>query len=80
MSKPERGDLTLGERRVGINFNPSSNHSVDQFKRLAADAIDKLESMREDPEATSETQRTISRAQTFFEDASVQAVKAHFIR
>lgn len=32
--------MTLGEYRVGISFNPSSNPQVDALKRAAADWID----------------------------------------
>lgn len=34
--------MTLGEYRVGISFNPSSNPQVDAIKRAAADFIDLL--------------------------------------
>lgn len=32
--------FTLGEERCHINFNPSSNDRIGQFKRMMADAID----------------------------------------
>jgi len=37
--------MTKGEYRVGINFNPSNDDMVGQIKRLAADLIDKIESI-----------------------------------
>jgi hypothetical protein len=36
---PQR-DLTIGEKRCHINFNPSSDDKIGTFKRMMADAID----------------------------------------
>jgi hypothetical protein len=36
---PQR-ELTLGEKRCHINFNPSSDDEIGTFKRMMADAID----------------------------------------
>jgi hypothetical protein len=36
---PQR-ELTLGEKRCHINFNPSSDDKIGIFKRMMADAID----------------------------------------
>ena len=33
-------ELTLGEKRCHINFNPSSDDKIGIFKRMMADAID----------------------------------------
>jgi hypothetical protein len=33
-------ELTLGEKRCQINFNPSSDDKIGTFKRMMADAID----------------------------------------
>jgi hypothetical protein len=33
-------ELTLGEKRCHINFNPSSDDKIGTFKRMMADAID----------------------------------------
>jgi len=38
-SAPQR-ELTLGEKRCHINFNPSSDDKIGTFKRMMADAID----------------------------------------
>jgi hypothetical protein len=38
-STPQR-ELTLGEKRCHINFNPSSDDKIGTFKRMMADAID----------------------------------------
>ena len=36
----ETKELTLGEKRCHINFNPSSDDKIGQFKRMMANAID----------------------------------------
>lgn len=36
---PQR-ELTVGEKRCHINFNPSSDDKIGTFKRMMADAID----------------------------------------
>lgn len=36
---PQR-EMTLGEKRCHINFNPSSDDKIGTFKRMMADAID----------------------------------------
>ena len=33
-------ELTIGEKRCHINFNPSSDDKIGTFKRMMADAID----------------------------------------
>ncbi len=38
-SEPMR-EMTLGEKRCHINFNPSSDDKIGTFKRMMADAID----------------------------------------
>jgi hypothetical protein len=38
--------LTLGEKRCHINFNPSADDKIGQFKRMMADAIDFCEEER----------------------------------
>lgn len=75
--------LTMGEMRVGINFNPSSNPDVDDIKIKAAELINFLESKRpaknqEDKFQgfSNEVNRLISLAQTHLEDAAMWAVKA----
>ena len=72
---PKR-ELTLGEKRVGLTFNPSNNGSVENFKRRTAYLIDSLEKMKKG--ADGEKIRSIARAQSFYEDACMNAVKAHF--
>lgn len=77
----EQRELTLGEKRVGLNFNPTENMTVRETKVTYAKEIDRLESLRRtinDEPASQERQRTISRAQTFAEDACMLAVKCIF--
>lgn len=72
----EKRELTLGEQRVGFSFNPSQNPKVLAIKSLYAGIIDSLEEDRKD--GGKEKQRTISRAQTFAEDACMLTVKSIF--
>jgi len=67
--------MTLGQKRVGINFNPSGEEIVDQIKAKSAELIDLCESMKT---SMPERNRLIALAQTNFEIASMFAVKANF--
>jgi hypothetical protein len=40
MTNETTHELTLGEKRCHINFNPSSDDKIGKFKRMMADAID----------------------------------------
>ena len=67
-------ELTLGESRCHINFNPSADDKIGTFKRMMADAIDycnKEARSTEDPEA----KRCFSIAMTELETAQMYAVK-----
>ena len=70
-------DTTLGEKRVGIGFNPSGDNTVSQIKRLAADFIDKVYAIEpsafEDP---AEVGRLKALALTHGENAAMWGVKA----
>lgn len=66
--------MTLGEQRVRISFNPSTNENVDKIKRMAADFIDHCESMKTSI-TPSEVNRSLSIAQTEIEAAAMWAVK-----
>lgn len=70
--------MTLGQERVGVDFNPSKQELVDIIKSKSAELIDLCEKMRVD--ASSEKNRRISLAQTHFETASMFAVKANFAK
>ena len=67
-------EMTLGEKRCHINFNPSSDDKIGTFKRMMANAIDYCNhelSSTEDPEA----KRCFSIAMTELETAQMYAVK-----
>jgi hypothetical protein len=63
-------EMTLGEKRVRRNFNPSANADVEKLKKLAADLIDACESLK------AKDARLASLAQTSFEEGAMWAVKA----
>jgi hypothetical protein len=83
---------TLGEYRVGIDFNPSGDETVNKIKRAAADLIDLVETIsvpvlyETDPSPThaqqarvvpdGEVMRLKALAMTDIETAAMHAVKA----
>ncbi len=69
---------TLGMNRVQASFNPSNNPRVDEIKNASAILIDLCESMRLDEGCSGEKHRSISLAQTAYEEAAMHAVKANF--
>jgi hypothetical protein len=73
MENVER-DMTLGERRCHIGFNPSSDDKIGTFKRMMADAIDY---MNNESNATSdpEAKRCFALAMTELETAQMYGVK-----
>lgn len=62
--------MSIGEERVRVTFNPSSNTLVDQIKQKSAELIDLCETLK------SKDTRLASLAQTAFEEAAMWAVKA----
>ena len=65
--------LTLGQYRVGLDFNPGNNPEVTEIKHAAAHLIDLVEKYKGNgPEVA----RLAALAQTGFEDAAMWAVKA----
>lgn len=66
-------ELSLGEYRVGVTFNPGGNPVVDTIKAKTAELIDLVELLKN---GDSEKGRLASLAQTHFEDAAMWAVKA----
>lgn len=71
MTKP-----TLGEYRVGLDFNPGGHPGVGRIKRLAADLIDALDNLASaDPNSPPETTRLFERAMDLAEDAAMWGVK-----
>lgn len=68
--------MTLGEYRIGIDFNPSGLPNVGAIKRAAADFIDLIVAVRESTYSTAERERLFALAMTHIEDAAMWAVKA----
>lgn len=69
-------DLTFGQRAVGLTFNPGNNQEVDNVKRLYADIIDGLDTLRNLEGASPEVKRLCSVAITEAQTAQMWAVKA----
>lgn len=76
--------MTLGEYRVGVNFNPSKDNAVDRLKALAAAFID--ECARQKPpgaaallkymDLADEKRELYDRAMRDIESGAMWAVKA----
>ena len=63
-------ELTPGQKRVRLDFNPDGNPDVEKLKRLTAELIDACEMLKvKDP-------RLAALAQTAYEEASMWAIKA----
>lgn len=72
-------EMTKGQYRVGITFNPSGNELVDDIKRRAAELIDLIEKIRSSGDShdqATEVIRLKALAQTAIEDGAMWAVKA----
>lgn len=67
-------NITLGQKRVQRNFNPSANPVIEDLKEQHANLIDKLEIMKDD-----KNQREIAIAQTYIETACMYTVKSLFV-
>lgn len=71
--------MTKGEYRVGINFNPSADDHVGQIKRMAADLIDYIGTIKastDGHDTAMEVIRLKALAQTAIEEGAMWAVKA----
>ena len=73
-------DLTLGQKRVRVSFNPNANKAVESVKQVFANQIDALQKLKDDaslghPEY-GEQMRSIAIAQSLCEDACEKVVKA----
>ena len=66
---------SLGEYRVGIDFNPSGDDNVAKIKRAAADLIDLVNALPSQGDS-GEVARLKALSQTALEDAAMWAVKA----
>lgn len=75
VSAPTR-PLTFGEKAVGITFNPGGNPKVESTKRLYADLIDHLDSLRTGQYPNNQIDRMISIAITEAQTSQMWAVKA----
>jgi len=67
-------NITLGQKRVQRNFNPSANPIIENLKDQHANLIDKLEIMKDDRNT-----REIEIAQTYIETACMYTVKSLFV-
>ena len=67
-------NVTLGQKRVQRNFNPTANLQVEDLKEAYAKLIDVLEANRNERNG-----REISLAQTEAETSCMYAVKALFV-
>jgi hypothetical protein len=68
------GELTFGEKAVGLNFNPGGDEKVNEAKALYAKIIDSLNALR--TPSQSESNRLISIAITETQGAQMWAIKA----
>jgi hypothetical protein len=67
--------MSIGEDRVRVQFNPTTNTLVDQIKQKSADLINICETMT-DGLQSGERVRLVRLAQTAYEEAAMWAVKA----
>jgi len=67
-------NVTLGQKRVQRNFNPTANQTVENIKEQFASLIDMLETLR-----TEHNGREVSLAQTEAETSCMYAVKSLFV-
>lgn len=65
--------VSIGEKGVRTEFNPSNNSTVDELKQKSAELINLVEELKG---ANQEINRLVSLAQTHYEDAAMWAVKA----
>ncbi len=71
---PQR-EMTLGEKRCHINFNPSSDDKIGAFKRMMADAIDFCHEEQHTTSTSTEADRCFEIAMEHLETAQMYAVK-----
>lgn len=67
-------NITLGQKRVQRNFNPSANPQVEEIKEMYANIIDHLETLRNPNNG-----REVSISQTEAETSCMYAVKSLFV-
>jgi hypothetical protein len=67
-------NVTIGQKRVQRNFNPTANQQVEELKEMYANIIDTLETLKNETNG-----REISIAQTEAETSCMYAVKSLFV-
>lgn len=70
------GELTFGEKLVGITFNPSQDDKVANAKKLCAELADILNEHNESKEKTQDSQRLFSHAVGEILNAQMNVVKS----
>lgn len=70
--------MSLGERRVRVEFNPSGVGNVNFIKEKSAELINVVEDLKpkDGSMMSGEKARLIALAQTYYETAAMWAVKA----
>lgn len=68
--------MTLGDYRVGVDFNPSGDKRVDFVKQNIANLIDLCQDLAIERKDEKEVVRLFSIAVEHLEDAAMWAVKA----
>ena len=68
--------MSVGEQRVGLEFNPDGTPVVQEIKQKTADLIDMMEALKTGQGPTAYDGRLIALAQTAYEEAAMWAVKA----
>lgn len=66
--------VSIGEKRVRVEFNPSKSGGVDQLKQKTAELINLCEELRSGGDQ--EVNRLVALAQAKYEEAAMYAVKA----
>lgn len=69
------GELTFGQKAVGLTFNPSGNPAVDRVKILVAETIDELNNLREST-TSGEAKAQYTLAIRKFQEGKMWAVNA----
>lgn len=69
------GELTFGQKAVGLTFNPSGDDAVTMAKQTLADAIDQMDKLRSET-SSNEVARMCSIAITEAQVAQMWMVKA----
>ncbi len=69
-------ELTLGQKAVGLNFNPSGDETVNRAKQISAELIDMVEQKIQFMESTKAEGTRLSWATNVFRTAAFNAVIA----